>query len=60
MSVHWGRDTRQCPPLRPRTSLLSTASWVSTLGATDTLALFAVPTARPSRPASSGTCSRNA
>ena len=38
MDVHCGRDTRQCPPLRPRVTSPSTPSWVSTRGDIATLA----------------------
>ena len=33
IDVHWGREIRQWPPLRPRTMSASTPSWPSTRGA---------------------------
>ena len=43
IAVHCGRAVRQWPALRPRTILASTPSWVSTRGATETLAAYVLP-----------------
>ncbi len=58
ISVHSGRDSRQCPALRPRTILPLAPSWVRTRGAIGISPPHFVPGAMLTLPAISGICSR--